>query len=792
MSLVCPRIQLIKLQSLRFEFSLGFKKAISAFLCSQFLLSISASASENLPWAALSPWRASSSLLSRLAWRSSFSDRICTISSSRSLFLFDKVPSTPEMDSSPRTSFLVLHKSAHSHGPTALDDACCWLPLAAACCWEPETQKGLELTSWSWMNSGEVDCPTSFISGVSEAATVVLKSLWSVWSVLKLFLLEGLVIGVCALLTTMQGLGSWPVRVVGSAWWSNSSPLGGVDWSSMVAEWPVEEKRRSWGRRMEPTQRWHAFEVCGACCLDWQEQRVCACRQRCSVSFTCVRQTGFPAWVAGTSSPPRPSRKVLKHSRPRWGCAWPGTTAIETRRTTGRAGAKTKLSDARGDCTPWVNTSSCRDMKRDVCEGSWPRSTSLGPARQHVGFTALCHWVWFRVLDRRGTRIGSCFACFLPILHQLFRHSLHNKRTERHLRGCFRILDLVIIHIDGEPAILALVSAVRDKVIVTEKQNTSRVRFHWRVHTSPMERQNVLCNRWEVWRGSIWSMCVRKLVLNFFRNLSGGHGHCGTLRGSTTDVPRSADSKTRSGTVLDATRTSAKPDVQERPLPEPDDERVAKEPRRDVKDIDAWPSSIVIFRCRGILDTTRPMWDDASKANETEITWSTNWRVARDPAAKEITECTNAEVTEVCEEPQPDWEALASSENVGSTWFMRQHAAQKVHLGHLWERREHEELDLPKGVKPLSIRLVVKDDYHTAKAKLTAGARARVNWTGELPQCDITAFHAAPAAGRHSRFGTDCDSWRLRSGLPPSSPSREDEEWVTSPLDAEVKPGWVW
>ena len=28
------------------------------------------------------------------------------------------------------------------------------------------------------------------------------------------------------------------------------------------------------------------------------------------------------------------------------------------------------------------------------------------------------------------------------------------------------------------------------------------------------------------------------------------------------------------------------------------------------------------------------------------------------------------EVTEVCEEPQPDWEALASRKNVGSTWFI--------------------------------------------------------------------------------------------------------------------------
>ena len=32
----------------------------------------------------------------------------------------------------------------------------------------------------------------------------------------------------------------------------------------------------------------------------------------------------------------------------------------------------------------------------------------------------------------------------------------------------------------------------------------------------------------------------------------------------------------------------------------------------------------------------------------------------------------------------------------------------------------YEDLDLPQGVKPLSIRWVDKDDYHTAKARLTA------------------------------------------------------------------------
>ena len=76
-----------------------------------------------------------------------------------------------------------------------------------------------------------------------------------------------------------------------------------------------------------------------------------------------------------------------------------------------------------------------------------------------------------------------------------------------------------------------------------------------------------------------------------------------------------------------------------------------------------------------------------------------------------------AEVTEVREEPQPDWEALTSSDNVGLTWFMRGQDARMVHLGHLREHRVHDELDLPQGVKPLSIRLVDKDDYHTAKAR---------------------------------------------------------------------------
>ena len=57
-----------------------------------------------------------------------------------------------------------------------------------------------------------------------------------------------------------------------------------------------------------------------------------------------------------------------------------------------------------------------------------------------------------------------------------------------------------------------------------------------------------------------------------------------------------------------------------------------------------------------------------------------------------------AEITEVCEEPQPDWESLAFGENVGSAWSMRRHGARMVHLGHLREHKVYEELDLPQGI----------------------------------------------------------------------------------------------
>ena len=44
----------------------------------------------------------------------------------------------------------------------------------------------------------------------------------------------------------------------------------------------------------------------------------------------------------------------------------------------------------------------------------------------------------------------------------------------------------------------------------------------------------------------------------------------------------------------------------------------------------------------------------------------------------------------------------------------------RVHLQYLQEHRVYEELDLREGIKPLSERWADKDDYSTAKAKLTA------------------------------------------------------------------------
>ena len=250
--------------------------------------------------------------------------------------------------------------------------------------------------------------------------------------------------------------------------------------------------------------------------------------------------------------------------------------------------------------------------------------------------------------------------------------------------------------------------------------------------------------------------------------------------------PRSADSKARCETVRDATSTSGKLDVQERPPPEPDDERAAKTPRRDVEDTSMLDPGGAPSSSSAAASSTPPDPCETTPARPTRRR-SPDPPIGESPATplpKRLRSVSVddsgmvaalAEVTEVCEEPQPHWEALASSENVGSTWFMRRHGAWMVHLGHLREHRVYEELDLPQGVKPLSIRWVDKDDYHTAKARLTARGyeqelTGQENFYSATPQPATLRLLLVVGPG----FGTGCGSWRLCSSFPPSSPSREE------------------
>ena len=237
--------------------------------------------------------------------------------------------------------------------------------------------------------------------------------------------------------------------------------------------------------------------------------------------------------------------------------------------------------------------------------------------------------------------------------------------------------------------------------------------------------------------------------------------------------------------ALDTKSISDKPEMQEVPLPDSDDEAAKHVPRwmrrahpvpnpggASSSSSTAAPGPCVTTPVR----QTRPRSPGPSESMTEKSLVS--------PLPKKLLSAigedddnvvaTIAEITEVCEEPQPDWESLASSENVGSTWSVRQHGARMVHLGHLREHKVYEVLDLPQGLKPLSICRVDKDDYHTAKSRLTArGCEQELTGQENLLQCDTTACHAACVAGLGSGSGTDRGSWRLCSSLPPGSSSRE-------------------
>ena len=68
---------------------------------------------------------------------------------------------------------------------------------------EEQTPKGFALTSRSCVNSGEVNCPASMVSLMSDATTVGPSSM----SVVKLFFLEGRLIGVYSLEISIRSLG---------------------------------------------------------------------------------------------------------------------------------------------------------------------------------------------------------------------------------------------------------------------------------------------------------------------------------------------------------------------------------------------------------------------------------------------------------------------------------------------------------------------------------------------------------------------------------------------------------
>ena len=140
-----------------------------------------------------------------------------------------------------------------------------------------------------------------------------------------------------------------------------------------------------------------------------------------------------------------------------------------------------------------------------------------------------------------------------------------------------------------------------------------------------------------------------------------------------------------------------------------------------------------------------------------------------------------AGVTEDCEEPQLDWKTVASIDHVGSTWFMRCHGAHMVHLQHLQGHRVYEELDLPPGVKPLSVRWVDKDDYSTAKARLTARGQEQ-ELTGQ------ENFHSAtPRSATLRRL-----LWRSEIALKLFSKHQSSRSAMYGsrlPLEAAVEPG---
>ena len=105
----------------------------------------------------------------------------------------------------------------------------------------------------------------------------------------------------------------------------------------------------------------------------------------------------------------------------------------------------------------------------------------------------------------------------------------------------------------------------------------------------------------------------------------------------------------------------------------------------------------------------------------------------------------------------------------------------------------YEELDLPQGIRPLSIRWVDKDDYHTAKSRLTARGyeqelTGQENFYSATPQPATlrVLLVLAQALGLTVAVG-DCAQPFLQAPI-----LEKSDVWVTPPPEAEVQPGRAW
>ena len=145
-------------------------------------------------------------------------------------------------------------------------------------------------------------------------------------------------------------------------------------------------------------------------------------------------------------------------------------------------------------------------------------------------------------------------------------------------------------------------------------------------------------------------------------------------------------------------------------------------------------------------------------------------------------------IAEVCEEPTIDWKQLAST---SSAWQARRHAARQEHLKLLQHHDVYEAKLLPPGVAAMSVRWVDKDDYTTAKARLTARGfeqeRAEDEHNYSATPCPPTLriLLCLAYARNYAVMVGDCAQAFLQTPL-------DEEIWVTPPPEAAEPEGVAW